>query len=146
MPNSVISAVLDSTVLVSAFLTKGGVSAELLHHARGGVFLCCLSAAILEETQRTLSYSRIRSRYLYTDEDVTEFCEGLRVAAQFVTDLPTVSVVARDPDDDPIIATALKTQASYIITRDDDLLSLQEYEGITMINPEDFMAVLRSRQ
>lgn len=146
MPNSAHSAVLDSTVLVSAFLTKGGVSAELLHYARGGVFLCCLSEEILEETQQTLFYPRIRRRYPYTDEDVTEFCEGLRAAAHLVTDLPTVSVVIRDPDDNPIIATAIKAQASYIITRDDDLLSLQEYEGITMMPPEDFMTLLRRRQ
>ena len=30
--------VLDSTVLVSAFLAKAGVSVELLHKAKGGVF------------------------------------------------------------------------------------------------------------
>jgi predicted nucleic acid-binding protein len=72
--------------------------------------------------------------------------EGVRDLARLVTDLPAVSVVARDPNDDPIIATALKAQASYLITRDDDLLSLQEYAGITMITPEDFMAILRGRQ
>jgi predicted nucleic acid-binding protein len=39
----VLTAVIDSTVLVSAFLTAGGVSAALLRYAREGVFLVFLS-------------------------------------------------------------------------------------------------------
>ena len=48
------SAVLDSTVLISAFLAQGGVSNELLRHARAGAFLLCLSAEILDEAQGVL--------------------------------------------------------------------------------------------
>jgi predicted nucleic acid-binding protein len=61
MPD-VLTAVIDSTVLVSAFLTEGGVSAALLHFAREGVFLVSLSEDILTETQHTLAYPRIRER------------------------------------------------------------------------------------
>ena len=46
--------VLDSTVLVSAFLAKTGVSAELLHKAKDGGFDICLAEEILEEVQRAL--------------------------------------------------------------------------------------------
>jgi len=136
--------VIDSTVLVSAFLTRGGVAAELLRRARAGVFLVSLSEEILAETERVLlTYPHIRMRYPYEDQEVTEFCQGLRRAAQLVADLPQVTVVIRDPKDDMAIATALKAQVSYIVTRDDDLLSLQVYEGITIITPEAFMAILR---
>ena len=49
MPEA-LTAVIDSTVLVSAFLTEGGVSAALLRYAREGVFLVFLSEDILTET------------------------------------------------------------------------------------------------
>ena len=55
MPD-VLTAVIDSTVLVSAFLTEGGVSAELLRYAREGVFLVFLSEDILAGTEYTLAY------------------------------------------------------------------------------------------
>jgi len=42
-----------------------------------------------------------------------------------------------------VLATARAADATYLITRDLDLLSLQSYEGITIITPEAFMAVLR---
>ena len=56
--------VLDSTVLVSAFLAKTGVSAELLHKAKDGGFDMFLAEEILEEVQRALlQYQKIRKRY-----------------------------------------------------------------------------------
>ena len=47
-------AVLDSTVLISAFLAQHGVSNELLRHARAGAFLLCLSEEILAEAMDVL--------------------------------------------------------------------------------------------
>jgi putative PIN family toxin of toxin-antitoxin system len=142
MPD-VLTAVIDSTVLVSAFLTKGGVSAELLRYAREGVFVVFLSEEILIETEHTLSYPRIRARYTYTDEDVIDFVDRLRLAAEIVTDLPELTGIVRDPNDDMVIATARRAQAAYIVTRDKDLLSLEMYEDITILTPEAFIAILR---
>lgn len=143
MPN----AVLDSTVLVSAFLTKRGVSAEVLRHARENVFALVLSEDILDETQGVLldDARRHRQRYRYPDEQAVHFIEGLRVFAHLVTDLPAITGIVRDPNDDVIIATAIRAQAAYIVTRDDDLLSLQRYEDITILMPEAFMTMLRER-
>ena len=143
MPEPV-RAVIDSTVLVSAFLTEGGVSAELLHFAREGVFVVFLSEEILTETEHTLAYPRLHERYTYTDDDVADFLNRLRIAANLVDELPHLTVV-RDPNDDMVIATAVRAQAAYIVTRDKDLLSLQGYEGIAMITPETFIAIVRER-
>ena len=88
---------------------------------------------------------RHRQRYHYPDEEAIHFIEGLRAFAHLVTDLPQVAVVIRDPNDDMVVATAQRAQAAYIVTRDKDLLSLQCYEGITMITPEAFIAIVRER-
>ena len=141
-----LTAVLDSTVLVSAFLTEGGVSAALLRYAREGVFLVFLSEDILSETEHTLTYSRIRARYPYTDEDLADFLNRLRLAAEIIDDLPPLAGVVRDPNDDMIIAAALGARAAYIVTRDRDLLSLGTYEGITMLTPEAFIAMVRAQR
>ena len=60
-------------------------------------------------------------------------------------DLPSLTGVVRDPDDDVIIACAIKGQADAIITRDKDLLSLRSYQGIAIITPETFRQQLRDR-
>jgi putative PIN family toxin of toxin-antitoxin system len=105
-----------------------------------------LSEEILTETEHTLSYSRIRTRYTYSDEDVTDFFDRLRLAAELVTDLPELTGIVRDPDDDMIMATAQRAQVAYIVTRDKDLLTLAMYEDITIITPEAFMALVRERR
>jgi len=104
-----------------------------------------LSEEILTETEHTLAYDRIRERYNYTDDDVADFLNRLRIAANLVDDLPHLTVV-RDPNDDMIIATAQRANAAYIVSRDNDLLALQQYEGITIITPEGFMALVRRRR
>jgi uncharacterized protein len=143
MPN--LNAVADSTVLVSAFISKGGVSAVLLREAAGGVFELSLSQEIITETQTVLvEREHLRERYPYTNEDVTEFCQFLQRSFPLVTELPPLTGIVRDPNDDIIIATAHGAQAAYLITRDNDLLALQRYEEITIITPEAFMALVRA--
>jgi hypothetical protein len=44
---------------------------------------------------------------------------------------------------DKIVACALAADADYIVTRDKDLLSLEEHEEIRMITPERFLHLLR---
>jgi predicted nucleic acid-binding protein len=41
------------------------------------------------------------------------------------------------------LACALAAEAQYVVTRDNDLLSLRIYGTITMITPEAFMSILR---
>ena len=142
MPN----AVADSTVLVSAFLRTGGVSDVLLRRAADGAFVLSLSQPIVSETETVLlERERIRRRYPYTNEDVAEFCQMLQRSFPVLTDLPPLSGIVRDPNDDMVVATALAAHATYLITRDLDLLSLQTYANITMLTPEAFMAILRER-
>lgn len=137
--------VIDSTVLVSAFLTQAGVSRELLREAQAGHFEIVLAEEILTEAQRVLlEYARIRKRYKYTDEAVIEYVDLLRVVSRIARRLPDVRAVDRDSNDNPIVACAVKAEAHYIVTRDRDLLSLRSYEDIKIISPEAFMGLLRS--
>jgi putative PIN family toxin of toxin-antitoxin system len=139
------SAVLDSAVLISAFLKPGGVAEVVLNRAYERTFELFLAEEILVETRRVLlETDRIRRRYVYPDESVHRFIRGLRGIAQMTGSLPPLTgIVERDPNDDIIVACALAAGADYIVTRDDDLLSLRTYETVTMITPEAFMGILR---
>jgi uncharacterized protein len=135
--------VVDTTVLISAFLTEEGVAAEVLGLGRAGVFALCLSQAILEELRsRLLHRRRIRRRYQYTDARVHEHCRDLEAAAQIIASIPPVRVVERDPNDDMVVACALAGGADYVVTRDKDLLSLGAYEGIRMVTPRQLLDLL----
>jgi putative PIN family toxin of toxin-antitoxin system len=140
-------AVLDSTILVSAFLTPGGAADALVDQAKVGRITCAVAEDILAETARVLlATPRIRQRYPYTDADVEDYLQGIRQAAFVVSDLPPLSGIVRDPNDDMILACAVAASASHVVTRDDDLLSLGTYEGVTIVTPEAFLTMLRSAE
>jgi predicted nucleic acid-binding protein len=45
-----------------------------------------------------------------------------------------------------ILACALAATADYVVTRDDELLSLGSHEGVIIITPEAFLTMLRSTE
>jgi len=136
--------VLDSTVLVSAFLTANGAADVVIQRARDGSVLVYASDAILDETQKVLAYPRLVQQYRYTPQDVQAFCDRVRAAVILVSPLPPFPTICRDPDDDMVLACVRAAAVQYLVTRDKDLLVLQQYEGITIITPEAFLALLRA--
>ena len=139
-----LSAVLDSSVLVSAFLTPHGLAASLLAAARQREFSLSLSQHILAETQDVLlNQPHVRKRYPYTDEQAARFCRALRAAASLVVPLPGIHGVVRDPNDDHVVACALAASVGYLVTRDPDLLILKVYQDVRMITPVNFLRARR---
>lgn len=139
-----LSAVLDSSVLVSAFLTPRGLAASLLASARQREFALSLSEQIIAETQEVLlDQPQVRKRYSYTDEQAARFCRALRSASLLVVPLPGIHGVVRDQNDDHVIACALAASVGYLVTRDPDLLTLKKYQDVQMVSPVDFIRLLR---
>ena len=139
-----LKAVLDSSVLISAFFTPPGVPGQVLDAAESGVFTLCLSREILTETVGVLlRNTKLQARYGYGRENVDEFCDGLAAIAQQVSDLPQLQAVPLDPKDNMVVATALAAKADYLVTGDRrHLLSLGSYEGIKIITPRQFLDML----
>jgi uncharacterized protein len=140
------SAVLDSTILVSAFLTPGGAADAVLQGGMEDRFRCYLAAESIAETTRRLLAPRLQQRYAYTAADVGVFALTLRASFTVFSALPPLSGIVRDPNDDMILACAVAAAAEYVVTRDLDLLSLGTYAGIAIMTPEAFLAFLRGME
>jgi uncharacterized protein len=137
------SVVVDTTVLISGFLTPQGVAAGLLERARAGAFTLCLSPDIIDELRSRLLHRRkIRRSYRYADERVHQHCLDLQAVSRLIIAVPEVRIVARDPNDDMVVACALAAGADYVVTRDKDLLSLGAHEGIRIVTPRQFLDLL----
>ena len=137
--------VFDTTVLISAFLRRGGLADELLTLAAEGRFELVLSSAIIVETWRKLvSSDHIRSRYPFSDERVHIFCLSLsQISVEVLRSTRPLTGVVRDPNDDMIVAAAIDGRADTIVSRDKDLLSLSSFRGVPIISPETFRQQLR---
>jgi putative PIN family toxin of toxin-antitoxin system len=138
-----LKAVLDTSVLVAAFLHPAGVNGRVLALA-GERYELCLSTGILAEVQKVLSYPRLR-RYRYSEGEVEEFLRALREAAFLVRCWPRIQVIQEDPADDQVLACALAAKADYIVSKDEHLQKLREYQGIRILPTEAFLALITGK-
>ena len=137
-------AVLDSSVLISALLTPGGVPGRLLDAAEKDGFRLCLSAEILAQTATALGGNRkLQIRYRFDEPAIEAFCDGLAATAEMVAGLPTLRVVPGGPKDDMVVATAVAARAAFLVTGDrKHLLSLGSCRDIRIVTPREFLELL----
>ena len=100
------------------------------------------SPAVVAEVEAALKLPRIR-KYLRDPDKVLAWLADLVALADLVNDTGRVEGVCRDPDDDAVLAAAMEGRATVIVTGDADLLSLGEYEGITIMTPREFMELIK---
>jgi predicted nucleic acid-binding protein len=73
---------------------------------------------------------------------VAAFIEDVREHALVVAPTDELHVVSRDPDDNRVVEAAVAGEADYIVSGDEDLLDLGGYEGISIVSPARFAAIL----
>ena len=139
-----ISAVLDTNVIVSAVLIRGGIEDRVLRAWFLGQYRLVLSVPILEEVLRVLDYPRIRSRRWMSDEETVHLLERLAESSALVEGKQRLRI-CRDPADDKFVAAALEGKADYIVTGDADLLDLGKYQGIEIVTPRQFLRALHRK-
>lgn len=135
--------VLDANVIISGLISYGEPTtspAHLLHRWINRKFSLHLSVPLLSEVIRTLESPYFRDRILLDRR--TEFIALLRRESTFVSLTAQVSGRATHPEDDLILATVVSANAEYLVTGDRQLLKLGEYEGVKIVSPADFLALL----
>lgn len=124
--------VLDTNVLVAAFVARG-VCSEVFERVMVDHELI-VSPHLLGELDRTMS------RKLGLDARRVERAVDLVTrVARIVDPDPLATPVCRDPDDDAVLALARASGAACLVTGDDDLLVLDEFEGIPIVTPRTFL-------
>lgn len=139
-----LNAVLDINVIVSGTIVKKGTPHELLTTLRDQQWILVISPKILGEIQRVLSRPKISRRYGLTPQDTRDVLHLLETRATVIPGRLKIPPTARDPDDDHILACAVEGHADYVVSGDEDLLSLERYEGIPIVSPAAFAAILRT--
>lgn len=133
--------VLDTNVLIAAFVTRG-VCHELLEHCERAHRLVT-SGFILREFE-----GKLRGKFRVPPEKVQEAVSLLRSRMEEVEPPPLDEPRCRDPDDDWVLATALAGRCECIVTGDRDLLALESHGEVQILAPGSFWSyeAARARQ
>lgn len=127
-------AVIDTNVLLSGLLWHG-TPHLLLEHVRNGVVTLLSSPALLAELDRVIDRPKFDVILARSNTSRAQTLAEVRQLAEVVDPPPLPQPVCRDPDDDAVLALASAAQADCVVSGDDDLLSLHNFQGIAIVTP-----------
>lgn len=135
-------AVLDTNVVVSALFSPRGSPAAILQAWRRAALEWWTSPDLLDELARVLHRPLSLQRLGWSGDEAEVFMDGVRARVATVTPEERLRVVAADPSDDRVLEAAVASRADCIVTGDRHLLELADYEGIPILSPSRFAALL----
>ncbi len=128
-------AVLDTNVLISAYVFPGGPPEAVFRRVLEGQLEIATSRPLLAELERVLEH-----KFGWApDRAAAAIVQILRVGT-VVQPTESVAVVLADPADDRVLEAASTFGAQVIVTGDRHLLQLKSWRSIEMLSPAEFLA------
>jgi putative PIN family toxin of toxin-antitoxin system len=136
-----VKVVLDTNVIVSALIVSDSLPNKALSLAQAGTIELIVSTPLLSELQGVLTRRHIKGRLGWSDDEVRRFVEWLRRAGSFVEPESRLYILTDDADN-RFLEAATAGEADYIVTGDTQMLALAKYEGVQIVTPAQFVAIL----
>lgn len=134
--------VLDTNLVLSALVFANGRLASLRHAWQGGRCVPLVSKATTAELIRVLAYPKFK----LSDEEQHElladylpWCVTVRIPNP-----PPATPACREPFDQPFLQLAAAGKADYLVSGDDDLLSLHDQFVCPIVTAERLLSALNT--
>ncbi len=134
--------VLDANIFVSAVLTPHSHLAKIFELIREDQIKLILSEDILPEIRAVLLYPKIKKRHRRTRKEIQEFLNKASQASILVQGRIDCDEIGDDPADNKYLSAAVEAKADFIISGDHHLKDLRVFEGIRILDPSAFLALV----
>lgn len=131
------TVVLDTNIFISSIFWRDGNPHKIVASALEKKFQVFTSFDILEELERVL----IRD----FEEDSNRIIKQITLIvtyAYIVIPAIHIPIIDEDPDDNKILECAVACDADFIVTGDNHLLKLKQYQRTQIVNPTDFLRII----
>jgi uncharacterized protein len=123
--------VLDTNIYIAAVLYNGLARTIVDFITENSYIIQITSKQILEELSQKLSV-----KFGWPPERINLYLTRIKAMSEIVEPEVKLVVVKRDPEDNKILECALVGKADIIVTLDQDLLNLKNFEGIAIVHPK----------
>lgn len=132
--------VFDTVVFVRGLINPHGPWGRLVFR-HSHQYRLVMSPPVLAEIVEVLTRPELTRKFKSLQQ--MDIWAVLTILSQAdVVELESIPAVSRDPEDDKFLATAKAARAGYLVSADDDLLVLGEYDGIRILSADAFLAIL----
>jgi len=133
--------VLDTNVVLSGLLWRSHPR-RLLDRARRKEIALYTSATLLDELADVLAREQFAPMLASQQTTPALLMRGYAMLVTRVTPLDIERVVARDPDDDEVLACAHAAHVDMIVSGDKHLLDLKNYQRIPIVKPAEAIKIV----
>lgn len=151
-PAAPMKVVFDCMIFLQATANEESPAATALDLLDTGEIKLYVSEPVLEEVRKVLNRVEVRAALpQITEVRVDALFRRLDEKATMVSDVPRALRYSRDPEDEPYLNLAIAAKASFLISRDRDLLDLmtghdaeskqfrQRFRFLKVMDPNDFL-------
>ena len=136
----VVKTVLDTNVFISAILFKSEAN-KLVALWQCNKIIFLISKEVLEEYIKVLSYPKFRLtneevKYII-EEELLPFVKPIKTKSKF-------NIIVNDPSDNKFISLAVDGNAAYIISGDNHLREIKEFQKIKIITIKKFLSIIQT--
>jgi putative PIN family toxin of toxin-antitoxin system len=147
-----INAVYDTNVYFQAAVARGGPADACWQLVIESLVRAYATDEILTEVQDVLSRPRLRKQFpSLTPKFVQNVIAGYKHYSTMIENASSYFRLARDPGDEKFIDLAIHAKANYVVTRDKDLLDLQNdsafstaFPRLNIVTPVGFLEIVRA--
>ena len=122
--------VLDTNVIIDGIKDDYSYEKQIIDAVRTGEIEAYANLQTLQENKL------IMRRLIQNPEYEQEINDLLSQITQ-VVNRRQIHIVS-DPEDNKILESAVEAEAEYLVTRDNDLLKLEKYGNVRIVNPSQF--------
>jgi len=127
----------DANVFISAFYW-GGNPQRIIDRIIEGTDKLYTSNEILDEVAAVMARPKFKS----APETIDRYVRAIEKIGKKIFIPGNITGICRDEDDDDKIECAVLCGADYIITGDDDLLTLKNYQHIKIVTIKEYLQTI----
>jgi len=137
-----VRAVLDTNVLLAGVFTRGVCERVLDICWDNALTITVVSSEFIVEEFA----DKTESKFGVPADEAAEAVAKLRHRVEIVNPDTVTADACRDPNDVPVLGTAVAGRADYLVTGDQDLLALRMFQGVSIVSPREFYDLICQKE
>ena len=131
--------VLDTNIFISAFYW-GGNSQKIIDRVIEGIDELYISEEIINEISEVMA----RPKFKTERKTIDGYIKTIIKSGKIIKIEGKLKGICRDKDDDDKLECAIISNADFLITGDEDILILKNYENVKIITQKEYLDIIKS--